>query len=209
MVEPAEEWDEDAPMFRISDASASRGKTFTAEISLENNPGITALSLNVGYPHDVLELKSVAYENLFSSQPTNGRLNADPFILSWCSSSGRDESSDGTLARLTFAVRDDAPDGSCDISLSYDEDNVFNSDFDNVRFRTVNGCVTVRDYISGDVNGDMKVNMKDIALMIAYINKLEDNLCLDAADVTGDGSVNLKDAVLLQQYLNGWEVELK
>lgn len=63
-------------------------------------------------------------------------------------------------------------------------------------------------YIFGDVNGDSKINNKDLGLLQQYLNGWEVVVNEKAADVNGDSKVNNKDLGLLQQYLNGWDVEL-
>ncbi len=62
--------------------------------------------------------------------------------------------------------------------------------------------------ISGDVNSDEAVNMKDIVLLQQYLNNWGVEINTDASDVNNDGVINMKDIVLLQQYLNGWNVDL-
>ena len=61
----------------------------------------------------------------------------------------------------------------------------------------------------GDINGDKKVNMKDLVLLQQYLNNWDVTINEKAANVNGDEKINMKDLVLLQQYLNNWDVELK
>lgn len=61
----------------------------------------------------------------------------------------------------------------------------------------------------GDVNGDGKVNNRDLGLLQRYLN--EDTTVTvnaEAADVKYDGKVNNRDLGLLQQYLNDYPVHL-
>ena len=120
-----------------------------------------------------------------------------------------DETANGIFAKLTFKVNENTPTGTYPITLSYDEDNVFNSMFTNIHFNVIQGNLTVYDHIPGDINGDNKVNMKDIVLLQQYINNWEVDVNPVFADVNGDSKVNMKDIVLLQQFVNGWEVVLK
>lgn len=64
------------------------------------------------------------------------------------------------------------------------------------------------EFISGDVNSDDIVNMKDIVLLQQYLNNWDVDINTDASDVNNDDMINMKDIVLLQQYMNGWDVEL-
>ena len=63
--------------------------------------------------------------------------------------------------------------------------------------------------MSGDINGDKLINMKDLVLLQQKLNGWNVVIDESAADVNKDGSLNMKDIVLLQQYLNGWNVSLK
>lgn len=62
--------------------------------------------------------------------------------------------------------------------------------------------------MSGDINSDGKVNIRDLGSLQQHLNHWEVDVQLAAADVTGDGKVNVRDLGLLQQYLNGWDVTL-
>lgn len=61
----------------------------------------------------------------------------------------------------------------------------------------------------GDVNGDTKINLADVSLILKYIAKWDVVLDLDAADVTDDGNVNLADVSLMLKYIAKWDVVLK
>jgi hypothetical protein len=62
--------------------------------------------------------------------------------------------------------------------------------------------------VYGDVNGDGKVNNRDLALLQQYLNNWDIEIDLEAADVTHDDKMNNRDLALLQQYLNEWDVTL-
>lgn len=68
---------------------------------------------------------------------------------------------------------------------------------------------TAPDYTPGDVNGDNKVNLADVSLLLKHIAKWSVVLNLDAADVTGDGKVNLADVSLMLKYIAKWDVVFK
>lgn len=63
--------------------------------------------------------------------------------------------------------------------------------------------------VYGDVNGDGKVNNRDLGVLQQHLNDYDVKIDLDAADVTHDGKVNNRDLGLLQQYLNDWDVSLE
>lgn len=199
---------ENVPKIIVSNAKAVSGEEFDLDVDIENNPGITSLSFKVEYP-DEFELIGVDYTDLFSSKPSNSNTYNSPFSISWFSGSSKDEDNNGKFATLKFKAKDGVESGEYIVKIAYESDNIFNSQFVEVKFDVDNGKVTVESYLPGDINNDKKVNMKDIVLLQQYINGWKVNINEKASDVTGDGKINMKDLVLLQQYINGWEVELK
>lgn len=199
----------DDAAFVVSKVSEKPGATVNVDISIQNNPSITALKISLSYPTEVLTLKSVEYKSLFSSYATGSNKMNSPFTISWFSNDSNNESANGVLATLTFEISSNADEGTYPIVLSYDTDDVFNSQFDNIEFAISNGAVVVTNSIPGDSNGDKKVNMKDIVFLQQYLNGWNVTIDTKAADVNGDSKVNMKDIVLLQQYMNGWNVVLK
>ena len=62
--------------------------------------------------------------------------------------------------------------------------------------------------VSGDCNGDDKINAKDVVLLRQHLAGWEVEIDPENADCNNDGKVNAKDVVLLRQYLAGWDVTL-
>ena len=63
--------------------------------------------------------------------------------------------------------------------------------------------------LSGDVNGDGVVDLKDGLMLQQYLAGWKVGINTTNADVNGDGVVDLKDGLLLKQKLAGWKVTLK
>ncbi len=196
---------DDAPAFVVESVTAREGEEFTVAIRTENNSGIVSFKLKVAYDADVLELVSAVgkdFANMSFSPLTN-----NPFILNWVDAINPDNTTDGVVALLTFRVKEGAS-GATDITLSYNPEDVYDTDFNNVGFRVENGTVTVVEYTPGDVNNDGSVNNKDLGLLQRYLNEWDVTLSEAAADTNGDDSINNKDLGLLQRYLNEWDVTL-
>lgn len=196
-----------APQIKVASRTCAAGDSIKVQIYLENNPGIISIRLNAEYDSDVLTLESASAGSF--EDVTFGPTNKDPFTILWSDSIHGNNSTNGILAELTFKVKDDAPEGNYPITVSYDKEEIFDENFKNVEFTTVNGSVTVSSAIPGDINGDGKVNMKDYAQLQRYLNNWDVSIEESAADVNKDGKINMKDYALLQQYLNGWDVVLK
>lgn len=62
--------------------------------------------------------------------------------------------------------------------------------------------------MSGDINGDGKLNNKDAILLMQYLAGWETAAPAVSADINNDGKLNNKDVILLMQYLAGWEVTI-
>ena len=71
-------------------------------------------------------------------------------------------------------------------------------------------CGAVREVtiLKGDLNGDGKVNIRDLGLLQQHLNGWEVEILTDVADLNADGKINIRDLGLLQQYLNGWDINL-
>ncbi len=201
--------DKDVAAFVVDDATARAGDTFTVAVRTQNNTGITSLKLWVEYDSNVLELTGIEQQDFVGGVFGHGPLTANPVAINWADSLSPNNTTDGVIALLTFTVKEGAASGDTAISLSYDPEDVYDQDFENVTFATVEGAVTVIEYISGDVNGDGKVNNKDLGLLLQYLNGWDVTVVEAACDVNRDGRVNNKDLGILLQYLNGWDVELK
>lgn len=61
---------------------------------------------------------------------------------------------------------------------------------------------------AGDINGDSKVNNKDLTRLFQYLSKWDVAVNSGVLDVNGDGKVNNKDLTRLFQYLSNWDVKI-
>ena len=121
---------------------------------------------------------------------------------------GNNIDSDANMMTLTFKVLDTAVPGDAYISLLYDEGDISNIDEEDVNFKIVNGKITVKDYLPGDINGDGNVNTKDLTRLLKYINHEDVDCTEKALDVNGDGKVNTKDLTRLLKHINHEDVEI-
>lgn len=195
-----------APSITVAGAEVIAGQEFDVTISLADNSGIIAMSLNVNYNTSVLELIG-ATEGAFAGL-SYGPINTVPFVVSWEDALGGNNASNGVFVTLHFRVKANPGVDSTVISVSYDADNLFDAAFENIYFDVEAGTVSIRQYAPGDVNRDGSVNLKDYALLKQYVNGWDVDIELSVADVNADGKINLKDVALLNQYINGWDVEL-
>ena len=198
----------DAPAFVLDTVSACAGDTVQVALRVVNNPGIVALRTCVTYDPAILTPTAMVEQDFAGA--TFGPLTANPLSIMWVDTIHPDVTDDGVVALLTFTVAADAPVGDSPLLVSFvDVEDIYNADFETVTFTTVHGGVSVVDYVPGDINGDTKVNVRDLGLLQQYLNGWDVVIGPAASDVTGDGKVNVRDLGLLQQYLNGWDVTLQ
>ncbi len=212
----------DAGKITVSDADAEIGKEFTVAIDISENPGIIGATLSVNYDANVLELISAEagvftnasdeVDEVVLSNYNFGPYGNNPFKITWIDALATENiTTNGTFVTLTFRVKDDAIAGATEVSVTFEDDDIFDVNLENVAFEAVAGTVTITEStgMPGDANGDGNVNGRDYAMILQYLNDWDVEINLDNSDVNGDGNVNGRDYALLLQYLNDWDVELQ
>lgn len=131
------------PTFVVDSVEGEPGETVSVNVSTKNNSGIVSMKLNVKYDASVLELVDQpvggAFENVIFGPST-----ANPIVINWVNTLSPNNTTDGVVATLTFRVLDTATEGESNLTLTYDEDDVYDKNYDNVYFDIVNGSVTVK-----------------------------------------------------------------
>ena len=198
----------DKPRFQAEIVRGNAGEIVDVKLNIQNNPGITALSIDVAYSSDDLELISVNNAALFQDAISTGNVSSDPLRISWYAADSENKVHNGTLAILRFRVRDNA---ICSrINISYNPENVFDNTLQNQPFEITNGWVLVGDKKIGDAYSDNQISVRDVTSIQRQIVELEDLSAeeLVLADTNGDGEINIADATHLQMYLAEYDVQL-
>lgn len=135
----------DGPTFVIDNVEAKVGDTNVAvNIAVKNNPGIASILLEVVYDKENLTLTNFAYNTNALAGSSTVPYNANAFAPCLNMVSGTQNiQGDWTFATLYFDVKDNAK-GSCPITVSYDEDNVYNIDEENIPFAITSGSINVK-----------------------------------------------------------------
>ena len=193
---------EDSAQLIMSGLETMAGKEITVALTVENNPGIAGLAVSLKYDESVLTLKDTENGGLFS-----GFTAAKNFA--WDES--EDVVEDGVLATYTFVVAEDAPAGDYDIEVIIR--SCTNDNLDDVELVTVNGKISVIDFIYGDSNGDQKIDMKDVVLLRKYITNFDYDTNTSSenvefgADANGDDKIDMKDVVILRKYITNYDYD--
>ena len=198
----------DIPTIEITSGEAKPGETVSVTVYAHNNPGVVSMKVKVWFDPAVLKLVGYEAGNFSASGYSWGQIKVDNFIINWCDAISVDSTAD-VLATLTFEVLEGAADGFTPIELEFDcAGDMFNAADETVWFGTVNGGVEIgsADYVLGDLDGNGRINNRDMGMLQQYINEWPVNIIVDAADLDGNGRVNNRDLGKLQQIINEWDI---
>ena len=132
------------PAITVSSTSGNPGDTVTVKLSLENNPGVSAMILTPSYDSTALQLDSVK-----GSDDFGGMVEYVNRIV-WLSSGG-DVQQDGDFLTLTFTVLDSARKGDLELSVTYSDGDICNWNEENVDFEIASGKVEILSDGTGTV----------------------------------------------------------
>ena len=189
--------------YHASDFNMSIGKavvhrgTITVPVSVANNPGISGLKVTVQYDKTKLELVGAT-----AADGVLGIWDKTEDNIAWA---GTDAvKADGELFYLEFNVLDSSAASNVEIKLTYQYDNVLDENDEALLFGVTPGEVKIT--APGDIDGDGRVRLKDVRLLLRYVNAMGTSVAVEivpgSADVDNDGRDRLKDVRLLLRYVN-------
>lgn len=154
---------EEKPTIVLGSTDALPGETVDVTLSLENNPGIISLMLDIAYGEG-LELTDIKYQDenglclfggasciWYTEMPANNpdAFKNNPKRLSWAADTApANITMNGVIATLSFKVPESAEAGTVyKVEASYEPDNAFIFNFDNeeVAFELSNAKIKVVD----------------------------------------------------------------
>lgn len=128
----------------ISTANGKAGEQVQVSISLKNNPGIIAATMEVSYDSSKLRLVNVRDEGLLKDSIFSDSYSRNPYYLSWNDAlATENNSAEGTIATLTFEIHPDAEAGKCEVILGLSDREIFDTDLNDVPFTGKNGMITI------------------------------------------------------------------
>ena len=132
------------PTFVVDNVEAEPGaKNVAVNVSLKSNPGVASILLDIGYDKSALTLKNFTYNTNALSGTVTVPFNANATQPSLSMVSGTSNvNGDFVFATLYFDVANNAS-GKQSITLTYDENNVYDIAEDNIKFDVANGSITV------------------------------------------------------------------
>ena len=208
------------PVITVQSVAETAGTSVDIDVSIKNNPGILGATLKFTYDEN-LNLVGASSGDAFSALTMTrpGNLSS-PCNFVW---DGQDldagDIKDGSILKLTFQISDDAlPGTKCMINISYEGGDIVDKYLNAVNPELESGCITVIDYLPGDLSGDRKINSTDIIMLRRHVvGKYEQKINELAGDVNSDGKYNSTDIIMLRRYVadgcqtlvNGYNIALK
>ena len=142
---------ESAPHFKVESAAGKAGSEVKVVISVKNNPGIITAYLNIGY--DATKLQLMGYEDLkLLPDGSFSALDANPFKAQWDGALlPGNLTANGDILVLTFKILEGCQIGDVtDVTVTYNPNEIYDFNMQNVKFAVVNGTVTVTSHIWGE-----------------------------------------------------------
>ena len=131
-----------SPTISIGKLSANVGDEVEVKISIKSNPGISSMKLSVAF--DESKLTYVSSSINVEEMGGNAMLpqaESSPLILNWVSPT-KDFNGDCEFATIKFKVSENAS-GTADISVTYNEDDIYNLAEENIKFEIENGAIEI------------------------------------------------------------------
>ena len=125
--------------FSVSEETGYPGETVELTLSVENNPGIVAAELELGFDRDALELVGAADAGLLGGYTASQNYTDEPYYVSWMQNDPIAEN--GTLAILTFLVKEGCVSGKYPVELAVK--SVQDTDLKPVTCESIDGTITV------------------------------------------------------------------
>ncbi|MBQ8475314.1 MAG: leucine-rich repeat protein [Clostridia bacterium] len=191
--------------FTLAATSEHKDGKLYVYYDLYNNPGIWSVTVDMSFNSDALELAEVINGDVFTATEyveSPVRNGEHRYYAALDSIENRYDN--GRLATYVFNIKDTSLEYG--ISLSVDEENVFDCDAVNKALTVVDlvddgyeGEVVPPEVSVGDINGDGSINTQDVFRMKLFIKTIVEPTEAErlAADINGDGLINSADTFAL------------
>jgi len=180
----------------------------TVPVCIRGNNGLMGYRINVDFDSTTLNLSSVLCGDEYKSGMFNYYKKDSSISLVWHNTENL--STDGTLFTLIFE-RVEYADFSTVVNLSYVQEDTFDENWNDVVFNCQSITIDTNvSKITGDVNSDKLLNLKDVVILKRYLaGGYDESIVRKNADINNDLNVNIVDIMILERYLDGSFEEVK
>ena len=192
----------DAVIVSLDNAKGKPGEEVSVNVLVDKNIGTIVSLLDLSYDSSLLTVTNIESKDLFNlhngmvSDYRKPNLQNNPITII-----------DGYVAESHNSY-------ATGVMYGVFENGVLRFETEHFSKYVVTDCeIDISDeesevIISGDVNGDGLLDIKDSTLIKRHLAGWEVKIDEDAADVNGDGIVDVKDSALVKRSLAGWDVVL-
>ncbi len=183
----------DEAKLTLETVSAQPGETVEVQFKIQNAPKLKSFSIT-GLTYDtsklqfgkaVCNVEGVAISQVLPNGNAVVALNSNTDI-------------NGLIFTYTFTIKEDVEDCSIPISCTFAAKEKPEGGIEQaVPFSVVPGEVVVKNYVTGDLNGDDVVDSDDSIYLLWYTYLPEDYPINQNADFNGDGNVDSDDSIYL------------
>lgn len=125
----------------VDTVSAIAGDTVTVKVSIDNNPGIAAVTISVKY--DSASLTYIDYEEGLFAAPTVNCVTKKSLVR-FVAVQNENMTENGILFSLSFKVKDGVTLGLKDVKVEYEKGDFVNTDYEKLTPKTVAGGVKIK-----------------------------------------------------------------
>ena len=134
------------PTITVGTVSGKPGNLVEVPVSIKDNPGIVAFYINISYDASKLKLTGVTNGTVLTDPSHSGSLAANPYRLCFdMGLSPANNTSNGVVATLLFEIPASAEPGDTEITCSYNPNEIYNIDYNNVPFYIINGKIEIQE----------------------------------------------------------------
>lgn len=189
----------------ITPESVSQEEQFETFVKIDKNAGFGAMDMVLEYDPEYLEAVSVEKGDVLSNALISSKIEDGKIVVGAVSASNL--SDNGDVLKIIFRSKKKEAENT---KLALSIGSLVDEKLEELDYSVKDATLTIApEYLSGDVNGDKKINFKDSALIARYLAGWNVEINKKAADINGDGKINIQDRVLIARYLAGWDVNFK
>ena len=130
----------DTPVMTVGSVEGYKGDTVEVYVTLENNPGFSAASIEISFDDTNIELTKAELCGNFAvgAQVADKNLPYFTFLKG-------ENTMDSEFLKLTFTIAEDAALGDIPVTVLYEEGNISDIDENDVNFNVVPGKISVKE----------------------------------------------------------------
>ncbi|MDR0918222.1 MAG: hypothetical protein LBM93_03080 [Oscillospiraceae bacterium] len=134
----------ETPTIMVGTAEGKPGDTISIPISISGNTGIIAFYCGIDYDNTQIKLTKVTNGSVLTGAAHSGTLTAKPYRLCFDMSLGlNNNTNNGIVATLEFEILQTAVSGNSKIVITYNPEEIYDYNLNNVYFDIVFGSVVI------------------------------------------------------------------